>query len=319
MQTFKHSLKEVGQLYIDDLALRTSKKSSVADARCSLQQLLRAVPELETEMIDRKLLRKFIRARRAQGIQPTTINSNLRYLKAALRWGKEEELYPQVPVKIGAKIWLKEPKKRHRFLTMDERGRILQAAKRDWRLLAIIKVAMFTGCRADELIHLQIKDVDFEGHSIHIACKPEFNWEPKNWGERVLPVPPELTEWLQAKHLPRLTWAEPDDFLLPHKPDVPGPPIVRRWSHQFYTHLRNKVFDPAGIDRRLKMTHLLRATYITDLLQHASVETVRQIVGHSAAITTIGYASALEEHKVDAIRKVFAAGAVPGLQNRREV
>jgi site-specific recombinase XerD len=141
-----------------------------------------------------------------------------------------------------------------------------------------------------------------------MACersgRSEFGWEPKNWSERVLPVPEALTEWFRLKHLPRLTWAEPDDFLLQHLVDVPGAPVVRRWSHQFYKHLR-KVFDRAGIDPSLKLTHLIRASYVTDLLQHASVETVRQIVGHSAAITTIGYASALEEHKRDAIRKAF--------------
>jgi site-specific recombinase XerD len=96
-----------------------------------------------------------------------------------------------------------------------------------------------------------------------------------------------------------------------------GAPVVRRWSHQIYKHLR-RVFDRAGIDPSLKLTHLIRATYITDMLQVASIETVRQIVGHSAAVTTIGYASALDEHKRDAVRKVFAAGAVPGLQSLGE-
>lgn len=147
---------------------------------------------------------------------------------------------------------------------------------------------MFTGCRVDELVHLQIRDVDFDNQSIHITCKPEFNWEPKNWGERVLPVPVEFLDWLRDDHLPRLTWAEPQDLILQGKPDVPGPPEVRKWTTVLFGHLRRKVFDPAGIDPSLKLTHLLRATYITDLLQVASVETTRQIVGHSAAVTTIG-------------------------------
>ena len=310
MQTFNLSFKTVGLRYIEDLAVRTSKKASVADARCSLNMILKAVPELHTQMIDRQLLKKFIRARKDQGCKPTTINSNLRYLKAALRWGVDEELFSQVPVKIDRKIWLKEPKKRHRFLTLEERERLLSISKRDWRLHAVVKVALFTGCRSDELIHLQIKNIDFEEHSISIECKPEFEWEPKNWGERVVPVPPELTEWLRKDHIPRLRWAEPDDFVLQHKPDVPGPPEVRKWTSQVYKHLRNKVFNPAGIDPSLKLTHLIRATYVTDLLQHCSVETARVIMGHSAAITTIGYASALESHKRDAIRKVFSAGAL---------
>ncbi len=317
MENLKHSLKEIGQLYIEDLALRTTKKTSVADAQCSLRQFLRAVPELNTQMVDRQTLREFVRVRRSEGVAPATINKNMRFCKAALRWGREEGLYADLPVKITRKLILKEPKKRQRFLTLEDRGRILEAARWDWRILAVVKVALATGCRGDELIFLQLKNVDFENHSIHIACKPEFDWEPKNWGERVLPVPEALTEWLREKHLPRLIWAEPDDFLLPHLFRRAGAPVVRRWSHQMYKHLR-KVFDRAGIDPSLKLTHLIRSTYITDLLNHASVETVRQIVGHSAAVTTIGYASALEEHKRDAIRKVFAAGAVSGLQNREE-
>lgn len=317
MQKTNLSLKQIGQQYIEDLALRTTKKPSIADAECSLRQFLRVVPVLETQMIDRQTLRDFIRERRAEGRSPNTINSNMRFLKAALRWGKAEGLLCEVPIKFSANLWLKEPKKRQRFLTLEQRGRILEAARFDWRILAVVKVALASGCRGDELIYMQIRDVDFEDHSIHIRCKPEFGWEPKNWGERVLPVPEDLTEWLRLKHLPRLIWASPDDFLLQHLYETPGAPVVRRWSHQLYKHLR-RVFDRAGIDPSLKLTHLIRATYITDMLQVASIETVRQIVGHSAAVTTIGYASALDEHKRDAVRKVFAAGAVPGLQSLGE-
>jgi integrase len=127
----------------------------------------------------------------------------------------------------------------------------------------------------------------------------------RDWGERALPIPEEFTQWLRERHIPKMTWAEPEDFSLPHKPDAPDPPKVRRWSHQMFYQLRLSVFNPAGIDPTLKLTHLLRACYVTDLLQHASVETTRQIVGHSAAVATMGYSSATDEHKRDAIGKMF--------------
>ena len=83
MQNSNYSLKEIGQLYIEDLGLRTTKATSLADAQCSLRQWLRVVPELSTQMIDRKTMRKFIKERRAEGVAPTTIKRDKTPIDAA--------------------------------------------------------------------------------------------------------------------------------------------------------------------------------------------------------------------------------------------
>ena len=298
------SFRAISEEYIEDLLIRTSKKKSHEAARACLRAFLRCTPELRVKMIDKELLRAFKKAR-AKDVMASTINGNLRFLKTVLRYAVNEDLITELPFKMGIGFFLKEPQKRHRFLDDEQRQALLREAEKDWRLLAVIKTSFYTGCRADELRFLQIRDVDFDNHTIHITIKPEYDWAPKNWGERVLPVPEEFTRWLKEEHIPKMRWAEPEDFLLPGKPDVPGPPEVRRWTHQLYYQLRENVFNPAGIDPTLKLPHLLRATYVTDLLQHASVETVRQIVGHSAAVTTMGYASATDAHKREAIGKMF--------------
>ena len=318
MQTKPYSFEEIGMDYISDIEMRSTKRNSSLGAMTCLRQFLRLVPDLRDQPMNKARYKAFVKARKVE-VKASTVNSNLRFMKAALRYGLEEGLLTELPFKLDKKLWLKEPQKRHRFLTHEERKRLLDVSRCDWRLHAVIKTALYTGCRADELRYLQIRDIDFNNHSVSVCCKPEFNWEPKNWGERVLPVPEEFTKWLHDVHIPKLRWAAPEDFLLPHKVDVPGPPEVRRWTHQLFSHLRNKVFTPAGIDPTLKMTHLIRATYVTDILQVASIETARQIVGHSAAVTTIGYASALDSHKVDAVRKVFSSGDGRGLQSRREL
>lgn len=105
------SFESLGHRYIEDLELRTTKKASVADAQCALRQFVRCVPELSVNMIDRASLRTFIKTRRAEGVMATTINGNLRFCKAALRFGRAEGVFRDLPVEIGKKTWLKEPKK----------------------------------------------------------------------------------------------------------------------------------------------------------------------------------------------------------------
>ena len=68
--------------YLRDLRLRTEKRNSIRCAEYQVKQLLKVVPELRRRRLKREDLRKFIEARRADGVSAATINQGLSVVKS---------------------------------------------------------------------------------------------------------------------------------------------------------------------------------------------------------------------------------------------
>lgn len=80
-----------------------------------------------------------------------------------------------------------------RFLSDDERGRLLEACKASpWsRLYLLVLLALTTGARKGELLGLRWRDVDTERKVMHVG-------ETKNGDPKVLPLVPAVVEQLTA-------------------------------------------------------------------------------------------------------------------------
>jgi integrase len=103
--------------------------------------------------------------RMGKNISPCTMNSELKVISCILKFGVENEYIEEMP-KIRR---LKVPKKTPRFLSAEEIGKVLAAARPDVR--PMLQLLMFSGIRKGELRHLEWDDVDFENRLLHVRPK----------------------------------------------------------------------------------------------------------------------------------------------------
>jgi integrase/recombinase XerD len=73
---------------------------------------------------------------------------------------------------------------------------LFQHAEKDERLL--LKFFLASGFRDREVQYLSWRDIDFNNSVVRVTAKPACGFIPKNWGERIVPLPFSLIEELQA-------------------------------------------------------------------------------------------------------------------------
>lgn len=100
-------------------------------------------------------------------VSDTTINTNLRMVRAFLYWCMERRYMERFPVRmIRADEPIKEP------YTADELERLLKAPNKstcsfaEYRNWVIVNFLLGTGCRASTLINLRIEDIDLSASTV---------------------------------------------------------------------------------------------------------------------------------------------------------
>lgn len=89
---------------------------------------------------------------------------------------------------------LRVSKKKPTTLSRDEIEQVIAHARPPYDLIAM--PAGYTGLRHREILHLQRRDVDFEGGYVRVTEKPGI-WSPKDHEERSIPLAPRLVEPLR--------------------------------------------------------------------------------------------------------------------------
>ncbi|MDE2295798.1 MAG: site-specific integrase [Gammaproteobacteria bacterium] len=90
-----------------------------------------------------------------------TVNRYLSALRSAWNWGRAAGLIPTERA-WPSRLMLSEPAGRVRYLTDDERARLLKTAAGDPVLRAAIVVSLSTGMRQGELLRLEWRDIDLD-------------------------------------------------------------------------------------------------------------------------------------------------------------
>ena len=60
-----------------------------------------------------------------------------------------------------------------------------------------------TGMREQEVMHMCWSDVNLVQHTVRVSHKPQFDWTPKAYKEREIPIPEKLVASLQAAKIAR--------------------------------------------------------------------------------------------------------------------
>jgi integrase len=140
-------------------------------------------------------------------ISPATLNRYAASIGAVFTWGIKRRIAPKGWTHPGRAIERNpESSGRTRFLSNDERDRLLQACKgASWpKLYLLVLMALTTGARKGELLGMRWQDVDPAHGVVHVATT-------KNNDPKALPLtPPVLAELERLRDAPgALVFASP--------------------------------------------------------------------------------------------------------------
>lgn len=221
-----------------------------------------------------------------EGVEPATINHDLRVLRRMLRLAERKQLIGRNPFVEVEFLKSRSPRPPH-IVTFEEEERILSVAVPYIRLLVVL--ILETGMRSHkEALSLRWDAVDFINDSIWIR-------ESKTRaGIRNIPLSArcktELIRWRE------MVGPEFSPFVFPNlrKPSQPMKDIRHTWA---------KTLSDAGLNffvaYNLRHSHASRlsAAGVSDLF-------VAQMIGHSTPSILQKYSKAIDEYKRDAVRKL---------------
>ena len=205
--------------------------------------------------------------------KPVSINKKLRTLKATFNVAISWEYLKVNP--IANKQFLKLDQQQPRFLAREEYDKILSSIDND-EFRYYIEICFNTGCRRNEVLDLEWKDIDFEKDLVIIR-------KSKSHYSREIPISLKLKE-----------------ILLDMKGNVNKiGKLFPNFKDNFVTKNFKNYASQAGVNCKL---HDLRHTFATYLVnKNVSIKVLQSLLGHRSINSTLVYAHTMDEAKKEAI------------------
>lgn len=299
-------LAEVLEAYQTHLA-SYAKPNTIKTVRYHTRRLLLGLPpDLTRQDVDRWVAR-----RRAVGDAGSSINANLRTLRAALLYAEDIGLIPKAPkirlLKVGRNLV--------DVVDLGQLEDLFEVAPKVYDPLPVIfALAAYAGLRHQEILHLTRADIVWphrDGTPGSVKVTAKNGWTPKSYHERVIPIEAGgrlhllLKEWWAYRGFGRqdgdlrTRWNEASEWLFPYK----GRPL------QDVTTYVMRAFRLAGLLQRMKRPglHSLRRSWATQLLaKGVDIETVRQLGGWADLETVQRYVTSDQPRKVAAVAGLWS-------------
>lgn len=241
-------------------------------------------PSLLIECRDKLANHKSVRG---ETYSASTVN---RYLIAASHIFKvamnEWEWMTDNPMKNVPKM--KKNKGRDRYLSEDEKNRLLQVCKEDDSpyLYIVILIALTTGARRNEILELEWRDIDFNRNRITYR-------DTKNGDTRTAPMMESVkAELLKLREVPRLNVP----FVFARKDGKKPMEMKKHWERAFKTAELE--------DFRFHDLRHTAASYLA--MSGASLLDIAQILGHRTMDMVKRYAHLTENHTEQVIKRMTA-------------
>jgi integrase len=215
-------------------------------------------------------------------------------LSAVLKWAQRRGWIADNPARLVAAR--PENNKRARFLTTDERARLLAACKRSpsAALYPATVMLLATGARLMEIMSLRWRDVDLAAATITIHTS-------KNGDARRVPLADEAVAVLRRWHAHGDSGRAPSALVFPAESDATKPADLRR---SWRTVLRRaEVTD----FRRHDLRHSAASALASG---GASLLAIGAVLGHRSASATKRYAHLVESDLRDAVERAAARWGV---------
>jgi len=202
-----------------------------------------------------------------------TLNMLIGQLRSALKMAWEDGKISNEHAWRGLRFVPYVKRRRLQYLTLPEAQRLLEACDPD--LEQLVRGALYTGCRASELLKMRVKDVARDGFGVYVC--PVKSYRP-----RFVFLSDEGMEFF----LDLVEGAGDYDFVFKTR-------TGRMWSYRYGPRFKRAIRE-AGLDPEFSF-HGLRHTYatwlvqagtplsaISDQLGHSGPETVMMTYGHFA-------------------------------------
>jgi integrase len=217
---------------------------------------------------------------------PATLNRYAMALSAVITWSIKRRIAPKGYVHPCRAIELRpEDNAKTRFLTVEERDRLLAACKAaKWpRLYLLVLMALSTGARRGELMGLRWADIDLARRVAHLE-------QTKNGDRRQLPLIPAVVEMLQQ-------WrGAPTALVFASKG---SPQIPYAFEQQWHTALQ-------AAKIRGVTFHTLRHSTASFLAQNgASLLQIGDLLGHRSVAMARRYAHLATADRAALVNRVL--------------
>ena len=244
----------------------------------------------ESEVIDFRVVRRWIVALVAEGDSSRTVNRKIISLRSYFKYLKKKELIAVNPMeKVGL---LKVDKKLPVFVTTGKMDELLDEEPVDvsdfkaMRDRMTLEMFYMTGMRLSELIHLKESDVDINAMTVKVLGKRNK--------ERIIPLTKQFCDVLSRYvSLKKSTFPDTDRFFVLDS----GKPLYARWVQRLTDQQLGMVTT-----MRKRSPHVLRHSFATNVLDNgAELNAIKEILGHTNLSATQVYT----HNSLKRIQKVY--------------
>lgn len=237
-----------------------------------------------------------------QNHKPTTVQSYLAAVKLFFQWTEREGLYPNVADRVkGAKLDTEHKKD---YLTSKQTAKLLGAIDRSslkgLRDYAILSLMVTTGLRTISIIRADIGDIRTAGDDTALYYQGKGHEEKADYVKLAEPVEEAIRAYLTARG--------ESDIKAPLFCSISNKNSGGRMTTRSISRVAKEHLIGIGLDSDRLTAHSLRHTAATlNLLNGATVEETKQLLGHQNINTTLIYSHALDRAKNNSEKRIAKA------------
>jgi integrase len=260
---------------LDEVLVVVAVEKSSATARSyalATRNFISILGDMPLDELTSKHVSDF-KIRRMQTVSPASVNVDLRSMKALFSILVQWEWLAKNPFNNVKLVRISETETP--FLNEERISMVISSIQNE-QLKQIVSFAYYTGCRLNEILHVQWSDIEWT--NAHITIRNTVSFNTKSRKNRIVPMHPEL-----GKILSQIRRRAETEYVFWNRRGG----LVRSdtISHQFKRVLRkNKLPETLHF-------HSLRHSFASILVQKGTpIYQVSKLLGHSSVKVTERYA-----------------------------
>jgi integrase len=305
--------------FVSELRTLDRKKYSVAMYENTLRDFQSSYRKEFIDQIDRKDILSFVSWMRdnlqvrVQGSENRTYKNKLGYLRTFLsrhgiqlnKKGNGQSVSdPGLLYRSDIPKAVKKKPKKYDQVEIDALMKHADADQKDYLLFLL-----WSGFRDEEVQYLQYNDFHFRNSTVMVQVKPQFGWKPKDYEEREITLPTEVSKRLKDRmsrpqqYRDGIRKPADNDIVFPNGEGNPD-------SHLIYR--LHAVAKKAGLNLKGKRAgHMFRKTAGSRVAKKLGLPAAMDFLGHSKIETTALYLAADRSDltkKRQLVDQMFVAG-----------
>lgn len=262
------TFEQAVDLFNDDLRLRNMRTETVEAYRLVFENFRASFTKKYLDQIDRHAMLSFAQSLRKVKLAPRTVSNRYLAFSAFLKF---HGIKPGMKKGDAPKFVEDEADAYSR----EDIAAFMAACKPEQYLL--FNFFLCTGFRMAEVMSLQYSDIDFKHRTVSVRPKPEFDFRPKGWECRTVPLTEALVLALEA----RLRGRKASTLVFPTRNGKQNNKMLQACK---------RIAKRAKLDDSQFWLHKFRATFATWHLQAGiDIRTVQSWLGHKSVETTLRY------------------------------